>query len=166
MSITTLRLAALAAAFTLAAAPAFALKVSKSVQVTADPGKTWVAVKDFGGLHKWHPAVENTEIKSGGDNKVGTVRELSLKGGGKITETLTAYSSKRHSLSYHIEDSPLPVADYNSTIAVKPGKAGKSTVVWSSTFKAKQGSTDAEAKKVIEGIYDAGLGNLQKQLGG
>lgn len=166
MSIVNLRLAAVAAAFALGAAPAYAIDVIKSVEVGADQVKTWNAVKDFGGLHKWHPAVEKTDVKSGGDNKVGTVRELSLKGGGTITETLTAHSTPARSLTYRIDESPLPVVGYTSTIAVKPGTTlSKSTVIWSSTFKAKDGTSDADAKKAIEGIYDAGLGNLQKQLG-
>lgn len=165
MSIINLRLAAVAAAFALAGAPAYAIDVSKSVEVGADPAKAWDAVKDFGGLHKWHPAIEKTDIKSGGDNKVGTVRVLSLKGGGTVTETLTAHAPDR-SLTYRIDESPLPVAGYTSTVVVKPGKAaGKSTVIWTATFKAKEGTPDAEAQKVMEGIFDAGLGNLQKQLG-
>lgn len=165
----TIRIACTALlAASVAAAPAFAqgtIKVSKSMELAADAGKTWNAVKDFGGLHTWHPAVEKTDIKRGGDNKPGMVRVLSLKGGGEITETLTAHSSPARSLSYRIDKSPLPVTGYNSTIAVKPGKAGSSTITWSSTFAAKPGTKDEEAKKVIGGIYDAGLDNLKKKLG-
>lgn len=154
----------------LLAGPALAadhtLKVRKTVEVSADAAKTWKAVKDFGGLHTWHPAVEKTDIKSGGDNKVGTVRVLTLKGGGTITETLTAHSDKKRSLSYRIDDSPLPVTDYQSTLTVKPSdSAGKATVIWRATFKAKQGSKKADAQKTMDGVFAAGLDNLKKQLG-
>jgi hypothetical protein len=88
------------------------------------------------------------------------VRVLSLKGGGTITEQLTGYSDKGHSMNYRIEESPLPITDYRSTIAVKPSGAGKSTLVWSSTFMAKPSTPDAEAKTLMEGIYDAGLDNV------
>jgi hypothetical protein len=36
-----------------------------------------------------------------------------------------------------------------------------STVVWSSNFIATQGTNDDEAKKVIAGIYTAGLDSLK-----
>jgi len=149
------------------AAPAHAqgtIKVSRSMELSGGAAKTWSAVKDFGGLHTWHPAVERTDIRKGGDNKPGTVRVLSLKGGGTITETLTGHSEPARTLSYRIDKSPLPVVGYNSTLAVKSRGTG-STITWSSTFSAKPGTKDDVAKKVIEGIYDAGFDNLKRQLG-
>lgn len=64
---------------------------------------------------------------------------------------------------YMITESPLPVTNYISTIKVVKAKEG-STVVWSSTFIAKQGTADDEAKKVIAGIYTAGLDGLKSKL--
>ena len=167
MRLASLSPIALMAVFAISA-PAYAggtIKVARSAEVAADAGKTWDTVKDFGALEKWHPAIEKTEIKSGTDNKPGAVRLLSLKGGGNITEKLTAYSDKGRSMNYEIVDGPLPVVGYKSTISVKAHGKGKSTLVWTSTFKAKDGTSDADAKKVIEGVYDAGLDNLKKQLG-
>ena len=137
-----------------AASGAFAaatITVSRSMAYAADPAKTWDAVKDFGALDAWHPAVEMTEIKSGTDNKPGAVRLLSLKGGGTVTETLTSYDAKAHSMGYRILDGVLPVEGYKSVIAVKANGSGGSKLVWSSSFKAKKGTSDADAKKAIEG---------------
>ena len=167
--LTFTRIALLASGFAVAATPSFAantLTVARSYTLPAAPAKTWAAIKDFGGVHAWIPAVEKTEISKGGHNKVGTVRVLVLKGGGGVTEQLTAYSGASHSMSYKMLESPLPVVGYRSTLAVKPGKSGGSVVSWSSNFKAKEGTPDAEAKKVIEGIYDSSVDNLKKQLGG
>lgn len=167
--LTFTRIALLASGFAIAAVPAFAgdtLTVARSYKLPAAPGKTWAAIKDFGGVHTWIPAVEKTDISKGGHNKVGTVRVLGLKGGGGVTEKLTAYSGAGHSMSYKMLESPLPVVGYRSTLAVKPGKSGGSIVNWSANFKAKEGTPDAEAKKVIEGIYDSSVDNLKKQLGG
>ena len=167
--LTFTRIALLASGFAIAAVPAFAgdtLTVARSYKLPAAPGKTWAAIKDFGGVHTWMPAVEKTDISKGGHNKVGTVRVLGLKGGGGVSEKLTAYSGAGHSMSYKMLESPLPVVGYRSTLAVKPGKSGGSIVNWSANFKAKEGTPDAEAKKVIEGIYDSSVDNLKKQLGG
>ena len=162
-----LRTALLAVAIA-AGSPAFAgdVSISRSYDLSADPAKTWGAISDWGGAHTWHPAIEKTTLSKGSNNQVGTVRVLALKGGGEVTETLTAYSAADKSMSYTIDGGPLPVAQYQATIAVKPGRAGGSTLVWSSNFKAKDGTPDADAKKTIEDIYDMGGENLKKQLGG
>lgn len=162
------RTALLSLGIAAAAAPAFAgdVSISRSYELSADPARTWSAVNDWGGAHKWHPAIEKTTLTKGANNQVGTVRVLALKGGGEVTETLTAYSDADRSMSYTIDGGPLPVAQYRATIAVKPGKSGGSTLVWSSDFKAKEGTPDADAKKTIEGVYDLGGESLKKQFGG
>jgi hypothetical protein len=52
----------------------------------------------------------------------------------------------------------LPVANYTSTIGVAADGAG-SVMTWVGKYDAK-GASDAEAKKVIDGIYDSGLKSL------
>ncbi len=166
----SVRIHAIAALALLSAIPtvvAANLKVIKSVEVRADVEKTWATVGDFGAAQGWHPAVETTKITKGTGKRKGDRRVITLKGGGDIAETLTEYSAKNHSFSYRIDDSPLPVKNYNATISVKPGKsAGKSRIVWSSSFDAKDGTKGDDARKLIEDIYDAGLGNAAKMLGG
>lgn len=145
--------------FACAATPAFALDVTRSVDVAAAPAKAWEAIGHFCGIGVWHPAVAKCEL---GVRDAKPMRTLSLKGGGTIIEEETARSDAKLSYSYTIIESPLPVADYNSTIAVKPHGSG-STISWTGDFKAK-GAPDAKAKEVIAGIYEAGLGALKAKL--
>jgi Polyketide cyclase / dehydrase and lipid transport len=63
----------------------------------------------------------------------------------------------RPSYTYRIIDSPLPVADYQSTIDV--ADAGGTTIIWAGAFDGKDAS-DADAVGVIEGIYQGGLDSL------
>ena len=154
----------------LAAKPGY-LNVKESVEINASPAKVWSLVKNWNGLHKWHPAFSNTEIKSGENNKVGSYRTLTMAdGGAKFDEELLGFNDKKKLYSYRIVgDSPLPVADYSSSIQVKPGKAkGTSVLVWKGKFKRKvadnppAGQNDAGAKKTIIGAYQAGLQNVKK----
>jgi len=153
----------------LAAKPGY-LHVNESVEINASPAKVWSLVKDWNGLHKWHPAFSNTEIKSGVNNKVGAFRTLTMTDGGKFDEELLGFSEKKKLYSYQIVgDSPLPVADYQSSIQVKSGKAkGTSVLVWKGKFKRKiadnppAGQDDAGTKKAIIGAYQAGLQNVKK----
>jgi hypothetical protein len=153
------RFIAAAALATIVASPAFALDVKKSVTVDASPADTWKAIGDFCGIADWHPAVAKCDLSQ--QNKQ-MLRTLSLNGGGTIVERQLSRSDAKHSYSYAIVDSPLPVDHYRSTISVM--KAGKgSKIVWSGSFKAK-GADDAKAKEVIAGVYQGGLDSLQKKL--
>jgi hypothetical protein len=92
------------------------------------------------------------------------IRTLTTKDGAVIVEKLTQWDDAGHAYGYAILESPLPVANYVSTIAVKDGaEAGTAAITWSSTFDPK-GASEADASKVIGGIYDAGLSSLKAKL--
>lgn len=137
---------------------AMALDVKKSLDVAAGPDTVWKAIGDFCGIGTWHPAVEKCELQQ----KAGkTFRLLSLKGGGTILEQQSAWDDAAHSYGYTIVESPLPVANYASTISVA-AKDGGSTITWVGQFDAK-GAPDDKAKEVIVGIYDAGLAGIAEK---
>lgn len=149
-------------------------KVIREVMIKADPAKVWSVVKDFGGLHKWHPAVESTTTETKAD-ETGTQllhRTLTLKGGGQILEKQTVNSDDEMKLEYRIVEGVLPVSGYRSVIQVKAGPgAGESVVTWTGRFYNKANKVDAPkgednqtAVKAVEGVYDSGLDNLKKML--
>jgi mxaD protein len=148
------------------------LHVSETVTINATPKQVWEAIKDFDGLAKWHPGFASDEIVSGGNNKVGTVRKLTIKDGPSFTEKLTSFDDAAHSFSYIIVESPLPITDYKSSVVVAGGKKpGTANVVWSGTFKRKnpadnppEAESDAGVKKLVRGVYRGGLDNLKKTL--
>lgn len=149
-------------------------KVIREVVIKAEPAKVWAMLKDFGGIHKWHPAVENTstETKPDQDGNVLLHRLLSLKGGGTILEKQTINSDEDMKLEYRIVEGVLPVSGYRAVMTVKAGSgAGESTVNWTGRFynKAndvhpKPGEDNETAIKAVEGVFDAGLANLKKVL--
>lgn len=137
------------------AASAFALEVVKTTNLPAPPDKVWQTIGDFCGIGNWHPAVE----KCAPSDKSGKPqRTLSLKGGGTILEEQQIRDDKGMSYTYTIVESPLPVANYKSTIVVTPEGSG-SRVTWKGNFNAK-GASDAKAEEVIGGIYEAGFKGL------
>jgi Polyketide cyclase / dehydrase and lipid transport len=144
-----------------AAAPAAerAVSVVETVQLGMTPIRTWDAIKDFSAWQGWHPAFATTKMVKGDGHTPGSVRVLITKDGGQFTEELVAFDAAAQSYQYRIMESPAPVTDYVSTIQVKK-TAGGSTVVWSSQFNVKAGTSEADAKKLIAGVYRAGLDNL------
>ncbi len=154
------------AALPLAAAHAAPLQVETSASFDAPPARVWQLLGDFTGLASWHPAVAETTLQGGRNNVPGAVRVITVKDGGRIVEELLSYQAARRSLRYRIVESPLPVADYVSTLRVLPKGTG-SRVVWSSRFqRAEQAEMDdAAVKKLIAGIYQAGFEGAAKALG-
>ncbi len=140
------------------ASPALALDAEKSATVSANPEKAWEAVGDFCAIADWHPAVESCALS---EAESAARRTLALAGGGTIVEELISRDDTNTTYTYKIVESPLPIANYESTISVAAVDGG-ARVTWVGTFDAS-GVSDEEAQAIIEGIYDAGLqGIVQK----
>lgn len=162
----TLLLAVLGLVSTLGVAPpaqaqtaARTLTVTQQVQLAVAPARAWSAIENFMTWPSWHPAFAGTELVKGDGHSAGSVRRIVTKDGAQFTEELIAHDAATRRVEYRILASPAPVLDYRSTLSVRPSRNG-STVVWSSHFKVKPGVSEAEVKKMIEGIYRAGLDNL------
>ena len=133
-------------------------RIDMKTDLKAAPDEVWKLIGGFNALPDWHPAVEKSELE-----EEGSMRRLDLAGGGTIIEKLTKLDDKERRYSYSIVDSPLPVANYVSTISVKDDGEGNTRVEWSSEFEA-EGAAENEAMDVVAGIYQAGFDNLKKMF--
>jgi hypothetical protein len=132
-------------------AAAFALESSVTATSSLSPDALWKKVGDFCGISSWHPAFPKCVISADGKQ-----RTLTIAGdGGTILEGLENWDDGKRSYTYVILSGPLPVANYRSTISVAPDAKG-SAVTWVGKYDAK-GISDADAKKTVDGAYDAGL---------
>ncbi len=141
---------------------------SKSVETNAPADKVWKIIGNFQDM-SWHPAVEKTEGTGGND--AGAKRTLTLKGGGKIEESLTKHDAAGYSLAYEITNvdvKVLPVTNYSSTLSVS-GEGGKSTITWRGAFyrgfmnnDPPPELNDEAAVKAVSGVYDGGLAAVKK----
>ena len=106
-------------------------------------------------------------------NAEGSVRQLKLKGGGELTETLEAYDDAKKRYSYRAKDGgALPVTNYTSTISVAADGSG-SVVEWRGAFyrgypnnDPPPDRNDEAAVKAVTAVYQAGLANLKKLVEG
>jgi mxaD protein len=154
--------------------------VEEKITINAAPEDVWAMVKDFGGLHNWHPAIASTELK---DEKT---RVLTLNGEGNptITEELDKVDDEKMMLIYKItdmsvvntitfnsKDTPyytLPVTNYKAWLSVT-AKDGGSEVKWKGKFyrsfmdnpPVPEGQSDEDAVNAIKGVYTSGLENLK-----
>ena len=134
-------------------------EVKQSVRLPAPVAEVWKRIGGFNALPDWHPLVEKSELAEGG-----SVRRLTIPGGGVMVERLEGHDEKTRTYSYTTTDSPLPVKDYHATLRVRE-ESGGTVVEWESRFEPKDASPD-EASKTIQNIFQAGLDNLKKVFGG
>ena len=144
-------------------------KVTETITINAAPEAVWAVVKDFDKLQAWHPAVESSTATQG--NAVDSERTLLLKGGGKVVEKLESWSEPDRKFSSRMREAgPIPVSNYSSTLAVKPGPGAGTTVVeWRGAFYRGYPNNDPPPDKndeaavaAVTGIYKTGLANLKE----
>lgn len=146
-------------------------KVVEKVEIAKSPDEVWAVVKNFDAIAKWHPAIESSPADKG--NEIGSVRILTLKSGGKITEQLERYDDAGHSYFYRITDvdvKVLPVTNYSATLEVKPGADGKGSVVeWRGAFYRGYPNNDPPpelnddaAVNAVTKVYQTGLAHLKE----
>jgi hypothetical protein len=135
------------------AAPALAhgptrQKVVEKVTIDAPAAAVWGRIRNFDALKDWHPAVAESPADKG--NEVGSVRQLKLKGGGELTESLESFSDEQMKYTYRAEGS-------------------KAVVEWRGAFyrafpnnNPPPDQNDEAAVAAITGVYQSGLANLKK----
>ena len=142
-------------------------KVVETIKIAAPASAVWARITTYDALKDWHPAVATSPADQG--NKEGSVREVTLKGGGTLVETLERYDDAAMRYSYRIKDgSALPVTNYTSTISVS-GDATSAVVEWRGAFyrgypnnDPPPDKNDEAAVKAVTGVYQSGLANLKK----
>ena len=143
----------------LLATPALALEVRESVEVPVPPEKVWQLIGPFCSIQDWYPAAGRcTPSKQDG----AALRTLTTADGARVIDKRVQYSDEGMSYSYRMVDGPLPVANYEATLAVMDAKGG-SVITWSGEFSAK-GADDAAATNAIASLYRAGLAALKERL--
>jgi hypothetical protein len=134
-------------------------KVHESQSLPVSVEEAWALVGGFNALPEWHPAVRVSTLEDGG-----RVRRLELANGAALIERMFSFDESKRSYAYSIEEGPLPVSGYRSTVSVlaQPSEGG-CRVEWSGEF-SPHGATEPEAVAVIRGIYRAGLDRLGERF--
>ena len=116
--------------------------------MAASAADVWRVISDFAGIEPTE-LIASCSVSGEG---VGAVRTIALNGGGEIVERLESCDADTQTFSYAIiNECPLPVKNYVSTVKVSAAGAGAATVDWSSTFDAV-GAPEADVIKLIEGV--------------
>jgi carbon monoxide dehydrogenase subunit G len=155
-------------------------KAEEEITINAPAEKVWSIIKDYGDM-AWFPAVKSVTVDKG--NTKGSIRVLSLRDGGTITEELKKYDDKKMSYAYKITDISsaktithagaeekvpvLPVDNYAASIEVE-AKGSSSVVSWKAGYyRAYMNNNppaemnEEAANTAVTGLLKEGLANLK-----
>lgn len=155
-------------------------KAEEEITINAPAEKVWGLIKNYGDM-SWHPLIRDAKADKG--NEKGSVRVLTLKDGGTITEELKKYDDKKMSYSYKITDMSaaktithagaeekvpvLPVDNYAATLEVEP-KGDNSVVFWKAAYyRAYMNNNpppemnEQAANAAVTAVLQEGLKNLK-----
>ena len=136
-------------------------RVNVSEDIDGAAADVWAALSDFGGIKVGGPI---TSFETEGDG-VGMIRTIGM-GGGQVVERLDRHDADAMVFAYSIinDDCPLPVSGYSATVQITDKGDGTSNVDWTGTFEPV--GSEADAVKVVEGIYRGGIAGARKAVGG
>lgn len=155
-------------------------KAEEDVTINAPAEKVWNIIKNFDDM-SWHPGVKSVKVDKG--NEKGSVRVLTLKDGGTITEELKKYDDKGMSYHYKITDIStektithagaeekvpvFPVDNYSASIDVT-SNGNTSTVSWKAAYyraytnnNPPEEMNEEAANKAVTACLKTGLDNLK-----
>lgn len=158
--------AAAVAAHTLLAAGALAaepLTVVDKLDLAASPQQVWQTVGQFAGLASWHPWIVASE-RRGEAGRRGEQRLLTTGEGVQVVEEALVQDPTRMVLTYRMVEAPtMPLLDFVSTLRVFRNGGGAS-LVWASSFRAKDGSAPADVAAAVQAFHDVGLQHLGQRF--
>ncbi|ANY05344.1 SRPBCC family protein [Pseudonocardia sp. HH130630-07] len=136
-----------------------------SAVVPAPLAEVWPYITDFGGIHRWHPAIRTCELTRGASGtEIGARRRLTLGDGGVVVEDLLALDERGHALTYEIVESPFPVRRYVSTVRLAPVTAiGHTFAEWWVEFDADAADEGDLVDRFANGVFGTGLAALAQR---
>ena len=143
------------------------VKIYKSTVLDAPAERVWRDLRDFNGLANWHPLVAVSRIeKSHPADKVGCVRSLQLKDGGRVREKLLSLSDFEYTYLYAVLESPLELEDFVARLRLFPVTEGNRCFVeWWAELDCPPGRAPEVAETVGDGMLQSGLDALKKRYG-
>ncbi|MBP5858356.1 SRPBCC family protein [Marivibrio halodurans] len=143
------------------------VKVYTSSVIGAPADRVWRVVRDFNGLPDWHPAIAESRIENGvPSDRVGCIRNFTLKDGGRIREQLLALSDFDYSFRYSILESPMGVTDYIADFRLLPVTDGDQCFAeWTAEFDCAPEREGELAELVGQGVFQGGFDALKQRFG-
>ncbi len=136
------------------------IKVSNSIEMSAQRNEVWTTISNLGNLDKVVPEIIS-QTKTFGNGK-GAIVNLTLKANGKtVVEKVRKLSNKKYIFVYKMLETPLPIQNYKATIKIISTSGTKYTVKFDAVFKASIGDKESMIT-TIDNFQKTLLSNIKK----
>ena len=139
--------------------------VSSVIDVSAQ--KVWERIRDFNGLPKWHPRIQESRIEDAlPSDKIGCIRNFTLQNGDNIREQLLGLSDYDLFYTYAILKSPMPLTDYLATLRLTPVTDGERCFAeWSAEFNCSPDDESDLVNGISTNVFLGGFDALKRHFG-
>ena len=143
-------------------------RVYTSSVINAAAVRVWARVRDSSGLSNWHPAIAESRIENGEPaDKVGCVRNFSLRNGDRLREQLLGLSDFDMFCTYSILDSPMPLTNYVATLRLTPiTDQDRTFIEWSADFDCAPDKEGELVSNIGGNVFQGGFDALKRAFGG
>ena len=142
------------------------VRVYTSSVIDASAETVWDLVRDFNALSRWHPLIVDSRIENNqASDKVGCIREIRLRDGGRIREQLLTLSDFDYQCTYSILESPMPLTNYIATLKLTPITDGnRAFAEWSAEFDCDEAQERELAENIGQTVFQAGFNALKQRF--
>ena len=143
-------------------------RVYTSSVINAPAARVWARVRDFNGLSNWHPASAESRIENGEPaDKVGCIRNFSLRNGDRLREQLLGLSDFDMFCTYSILDSPMPLTNYVAPPRRPATPRHDMTFVeWAPESDCPPDKEGELVSNIGGGVFQGGFDALKRAFGG
>jgi len=138
-------------------------KEIRSIVINTKWDKVWPLLVDFGNIASWYSAFKSSKSLNGGDNQVGTIREIIRASNGQtVQEELIYRNDSAFELAYtHIKNGP--ARETINQVKLEPlNSTSQCFVSWSSIFRTKDGQEGSEVSLFFSRAFDKVLADLKQ----
>ena len=140
-------------------------RVYFSKVLNVPPQDAWAIVRDFGGIASWFPFVEQSLLRDGGPQQVGTIRVNTIFDKTQIEERLLEISDRDRRIVYDIIKADIPTKNYSATLEIHAVTADPQSCFaeWSADFDV-DGDPASAIEWVRDGIFRVCLEELERVI--
>lgn len=135
------------------------IEVESNLLLNISPDVAWTAVQDWSQLHKLVPAIVDSTITYG--SGVNSTWYIHLKNGAVIKEKMTYHDDTHRTMSYIMEETPMPIEDYLAIIKIDSYGISKSLVSFYTTCRVIT-EKETDILNTFKSFQETYISNLEK----
>jgi len=112
--------------------------LQRTLTIPAPAAAVWNTLKDFGGIHRWHPKVERSPLLSSNNEGLGAERVCHFHDGTSVREEIVEYIDGQR-MRVSLSEFSMPLERADAILEVRAVSATSSEVTMTMDYDVKYG---------------------------